>query len=80
MIAVCGRVTLATLTTVRAVIAQSVQRLGYGLDYRGSRVRFLAGTGSFSHHRVQNGYGAHPSSSYQMGPRGSFSVGKVAGA
>jgi hypothetical protein len=30
--------------------------LGYGLDDRGSRVRFLAGAGNFSlHHRVQNG-------------------------
>jgi hypothetical protein len=35
--------------------------LGYGLDYRGSRVRFLAGAGNFSlHHRVQNGSGSHP--------------------
>jgi hypothetical protein len=30
--------------------------LRYGLDDRGSRVRFPAGTGNFSlHHRVQNG-------------------------
>jgi hypothetical protein len=29
--------------------------LGYGLDVRGSRVRFPAGAGNFSlHHRVQN--------------------------
>jgi hypothetical protein len=42
----------------RAVIAQSVWRLGYGLDNRGSRVRFPAGAGNFSlHHRVQNGSG-----------------------
>jgi hypothetical protein len=36
--------------------------LGYGLDDRGSRVRFPAGAGNFSlHHRcVQNGSGAHP--------------------
>jgi hypothetical protein len=35
-----------------AMIAQS----GYGLDDRGSRVRFPAGAGNFSlHHRVQNG-------------------------
>jgi hypothetical protein len=37
--------------------------LGYGLDGRGSRVRFLAGAGNFSlHHRFQNGSGAHPAS------------------
>jgi hypothetical protein len=41
--------------------------LGYGLDDRGSRVRFPAGAGNFSlHHRVQNGSGAHPAS-YPMG-------------
>jgi hypothetical protein len=41
--------------------------LGYGLDGRGSRVRFPAGTGNFSlHHRVQNGSGAHPAS-YPIG-------------
>jgi hypothetical protein len=46
--------------------------LGYGLDDRGSRVRFLAGAGNFSlHHRVQNGSGAHPAS-YPMGTVGSF--------
>jgi hypothetical protein len=46
--------------------------LGYGLDNRGSRVRFLAGAGNFSlHHRVQNGSGARPAS-YPMGTRGSF--------
>jgi hypothetical protein len=38
--------------------------LGYGLDDRGSRVRFPAEAGNFSlHHRVQNGSGAHPASS-----------------
>jgi hypothetical protein len=37
--------------------------LGYGLDGRGSRVRFPAGAGNFSlHHRIQNGSGAHPAS------------------
>jgi hypothetical protein len=42
--------------------------LGYGLDDRGSRVRFPAGAGDFSlHHRVQNGSGAHPAS-YPMVP------------
>jgi hypothetical protein len=46
--------------------------LGYGLDDRGFRVRFLAGAGNFSlHHRVQNGSGAHPAS-YPMGTRGCF--------
>jgi hypothetical protein len=53
--------------------------LGYGLDDRGSRVRFPAGAGNFSfHHRVQNGSGAHPAS-YPMGTRGSFPGGKAAG-
>jgi hypothetical protein len=43
--------------------------LGYGLDDRGSRVRFPPGAGNFSlHHRVQNGSGAHPAS-YPMGTR-----------
>jgi hypothetical protein len=43
--------------------------LGYGLDDRGSRVRFSAGAGNFSlHHRVQNGSGAHPVS-YPVGTR-----------
>jgi hypothetical protein len=46
--------------------------LGYGLDDRSSRVRFLVGAGKFSlHHRVQNGSGFHPAS-YPMGTRGSF--------
>jgi hypothetical protein len=54
--------------------------MGYGLDDRGSRVRFPAGAGNFSlHHRVQNGSGAHPAS-YPMGTRGSFFGGKAAGA
>jgi hypothetical protein len=54
--------------------------LGYGLDDRGSRVRFLAGAGNFSiHHRVQNGSGAHPAS-YPRGLRGTFPRGKAAGA
>jgi hypothetical protein len=51
--------------------------LGYGLDSRGSRVRFLAGAGNFSlHHCIQNGSGAHPAS-YPMDTRGSFAAGKV---
>jgi hypothetical protein len=53
---------------------------GYGLDDRGSRVRFPTGAGNFSpHHRVQNGSGAHPAS-YPMGTRDSFPGGKAAGA
>jgi hypothetical protein len=53
--------------------------LGYGLDDRGSRVRFPAGAGNFSIlHRVQNGSRAHPAS-YPMGTRGSFPGGKAAG-
>jgi hypothetical protein len=53
--------------------------LGYGLDDRDSRVRFPAGAGNFSHHRIQNGPGAHPAS-YPMGTRGSFPGDKAAGA
>jgi hypothetical protein len=54
--------------------------LGYGLDDRGSTVRFLAGAGNFSlHHRIQNGPGAHPAS-YTMGTRGSFTGVKAAGS
>jgi hypothetical protein len=46
--------------------------LGYGLDDRGSRVRFPTRAGNFSlHHCVQNGSGAHPVS-YPMGTGGSF--------
>jgi hypothetical protein len=53
--------------------------LGYGLDDRGSMVRFPAGAGNFSlHHPVQNGSGAHPAS-YPMGTRGRFPGGKAAG-
>jgi hypothetical protein len=54
--------------------------LGYGLDDRGSRVRFPAGAGNFSlHHRVQNGSEPHLAS-YPMGTRYSFPGGKTAGA
>jgi hypothetical protein len=50
--------------------------LGYGLEDRGSRFRFLPRPGNFSlHHRDQNGSGAHPAS-YPMGTRGSFPGGK----
>jgi hypothetical protein len=54
--------------------------LGYGLDDRGSTVRFPAEAENFSlHHRVQNGSGAHPAS-YPMGTGGSLPGGKAAGA
>jgi hypothetical protein len=54
--------------------------LGYGVDDRGSRIRFPEGAGNFSlHHRVQNGAGVHPAI-YPMGTRGSFPGGKAAGA
>jgi hypothetical protein len=54
--------------------------LGYGMDDRGSRILFPAGTGNFSlHHRVQNGSGPHPAT-YPMGTRGSFPGDKAAGA
>jgi hypothetical protein len=51
--------------------------LGYGLDDRGSRVRFPEGAGYFSlHHRVQTGSrDYHP-----MGTGGSFPEGKESGA
>jgi hypothetical protein len=53
--------------------------LDYGLDDRGSRVRFPAGAGDFSlHHRVQNSSGPHPA--YLMGTGGSFPGSKAAGA
>jgi hypothetical protein len=54
--------------------------LGYGLNDRGSRVRFRAGAGNFSlHHRVQNGSGAQPAS-YPKGTRDSSPGCKAAGA
>jgi hypothetical protein len=54
--------------------------LGYGLEDRGSKVRFPAGARNFSlHQRVQNGSGAHPAS-YLMGIRGSYPGGKAARA
>jgi hypothetical protein len=58
----------------------SLIALGYGLEDRGSGVRFPAGAGNFSlHRRVQDGSGTHPAS-YPMGTRGSFPGGKAAGA
>jgi hypothetical protein len=54
--------------------------LGYGLDDRGSRVRFPVRAGNFSlHHRVQNGSTAHPAS-YPMGTSSSSPGGKAAGS
>jgi hypothetical protein len=54
--------------------------LGYRLEYRGSRVRFLAGAGNFCpHHPVQNSSGAHPAS-YPVVTRGCFPGGKAARA
>jgi hypothetical protein len=54
--------------------------LVYGLDDRGSRVRFSAVAGNSSlHHRVQNCSGAH-TATYLMGTRDSFPGGKAAGA
>jgi hypothetical protein len=54
--------------------------LGYGLDERGSRVRFPAGAGEFVfHQRVQKHSVAHPAS-YPMGTEDSFPGGKAAGA
>jgi hypothetical protein len=53
--------------------------LGYGLDDRGSMVRFPAWAEDFSpHHRVQNGSGTHPAF-YPMGTRSSFHGGKRPG-
>jgi hypothetical protein len=63
----------------RAVFENVSDVSGYGLDDRGSRVRFQAGAGNVSlHHRVQNVSRAHPAS-YSMGTRGSFPGGKAAG-
>jgi hypothetical protein len=41
--AAAAAVVVVLLVVAVAVIAQSVYRLGYGLDSRGSRVRFPAG-------------------------------------
>jgi hypothetical protein len=53
--------------------------LGYGLNDRGSGLRFPAGAGNLSlHHCVQNGSEAHPVS-YPMGTSGIFPGSKAAG-
>jgi hypothetical protein len=52
--------------------------MGYGLEVRGSRVRFPVEAENFSlRHRVQNGSGAHPPS-YPISTGGSFPGGKAA--
>jgi hypothetical protein len=54
--------------------------LGYGLDDRGSGVRFPERSRNFSpRHRIQNGSGAHPTSN-PMSTRGSFPGDKAAGS
>jgi hypothetical protein len=54
--------------------------LGYRLDDRGSRFRFLTEAANSSlHHRIQNGSGAHPTSC-PVGTMSSFPGGKAAGA
>jgi hypothetical protein len=63
-----------------AEVAQSVQRLGYGLDDWGIGTRFLGSTIHFSLFRnVQTGSGAHPAS-YKMGTGSCFPGSKAAGA
>jgi hypothetical protein len=58
---VCVCVCVYIYIYMRAVIAQPVYRLDYGLDDRDSRFRYPAWAGNFSlHHRVQNVTGAHP--------------------
>jgi hypothetical protein len=65
---------------VTIIIPQLVQRLGYGLERRGSRVRFPTEAGNFSlYHCVQTGSGTHPASD-PMGTGGSSLGGKAAGA
>jgi hypothetical protein len=60
------------MTLSRRFLIYNGIALGYGLDDRGSRIRFPAGAGNFSlHHRVQNGCGTHPVS-YPMGTRALF--------
>jgi hypothetical protein len=74
-------ISLKAISVPYILISSSVGiALGYGLDDRGSRVRFLAVAGNLSlHHRVQNGSGVHPAS-YPMGTKGSFPGGKSGGA
>jgi hypothetical protein len=79
-----GYTTVALVVVVVVVMtfysSLILSALCYGLDDRGSSVRFPAGAGNFSlSRRVQNGSGAHPAS-YPMGTRGSFPGGKASGA
>jgi hypothetical protein len=62
-----------TLFVFKTSLDSSVSiALGYGLEDRGSRVRFPAEAGNFSlNHCVQNGSRTHPAS-YSMGTVGSF--------
>jgi hypothetical protein len=63
---------LVFIIIIKSRDSSVVITLGYGLDDRGSRVRFLVGAENFSlHHRVQNGSEAHPAS-YPMGTRRSW--------
>jgi hypothetical protein len=75
------RLSILTFISTKFIRDSSVGiALGYGLDDRGSRVRFPAEAGNFSlHHRVQNGSGTH-SASYPTGTRGYFPGGKAARA
>jgi hypothetical protein len=78
----CTKITiyLCVLCTTESRDSSVGIAMGYGLDDRGSRVRFPAAAGNFSfHHSVQNGSGAHPAS-YPMGTGGSFLGGKAAGS
>jgi hypothetical protein len=62
------------------IIHRILLGLGYGLDDRGSRVRFSAEAGNFSlHQRVQTGAGDQPAS-YPMGTICPFPGGKAVGA
>jgi hypothetical protein len=81
LLSVCHCTHLVAVTvTFKSLDSSLCTALGYGLDDRGSRVRFPVGAGNFSlHHSVQNGSAAHPAS-YPMGMRGSFPGGKAAGA
>jgi hypothetical protein len=58
-------------------IAQSVYRLGYGLDDQGIRVKFLAGLRDFLFSRIQTDSGAH-TVTHPVGAGGLFPRGKQA--
>jgi hypothetical protein len=69
------------LDTVRGNLRAGIAHW-YSPGIRAGRlgVRVLVELGNFSpHYRVQTGSGAHPAS-YPMGTRGTFPVGKAAGA